>query len=233
MLPQLTRFKGLALDLLFPQQCLGCGREGPLLCDSCSRLLPRIEFLVCPGCGRASPGGALCAACKNGRTRIDGIRAPYRFEGVVRRAVHELKYHNLRALAAPLAGLMRDYLDDNPLPADILVPVPLHKKRLRDRGYNQAGLLARELGKLTGTPVSLDGLVRTRTAVPQARAATVAERRSNVAGVFACQDTGLRNKRVLLIDDVATTGATLDACAGALKAAGAVSVRALVLAREV
>jgi ComF family protein len=127
---------------------------------------------------------------------------------------------------------MRDYLDISPLPVDVLVPVPLHRRRLRERGYNQSALLARELGKLTALPVVSDCLVRIRSAAPQARAATAAERRSNVAGAFTCCDARLEGRRVLLIDDVATTGATLNACAGALKAAGTVSVWALVLARE-
>ncbi len=160
------------------------------------------------------------------------MRAPFRFEGVIREAVHQLKYRNLRSVAAPLAALLRDFLEASPLPADVLVPVPLHRRRLRERGYNQSGLLARELGKLTSTPVIENCLVRIRPAAPQARAATVAERQSNVADAFACRDARLKGRQVLLIDDVATTGATVEACAGALKAAGAESVWALVLARE-
>jgi ComF family protein len=112
------------------------------------------------------------------------------------------------------------------------VPVPLHQKRLRERGYNQSRLLAQELGKLTKLPLVADCLIRERHAPPQARTANVAERRSNVANAFSCRDDRLRNKRILLIDDVATSGATLDACARALKEAGAISVWGLVLARE-
>jgi len=113
------------------------------------------------------------------------------------------------------------------------VPVPLHGKRLRERGYNQSSLLVRELGKVTNLPVEKDCLVRLRQAPPQARTQTVEERQSNVADAFACRDQRLRDKQVLLIDDVATSGATLDACATVLKAAGATSVWGLVLAREI
>jgi len=113
------------------------------------------------------------------------------------------------------------------------VPVPLHQKRLRERGYNQSSLLAKELGKLTNLPVVDDCLIRQRHAPPQARSATVEERRSNVAGAFVCRDHRLQDKQVLLIDDVSTSGATLDAGAAALKATGATSVWGLVLAREI
>lgn len=151
----------------------------------------------------------------------------------MRQAIHELKYRNLRALAEPLAGLLADYLTALPVPGDALVPVPLHRKRWRERGYNQSGLLARGLSQRIGLPVVDDCLVRRQYAPPQARAAGVGERRGNVAGAFACLDGRLRGKRVLLIDDVATSGATLNACAGALKSAGAVSVWGLVLAAEI
>lgn len=151
----------------------------------------------------------------------------------MRQAIHQLKYNNLRAIVTLLAQLLQDYLATIPLPGDVLVPVPLHPKRLRERGYNQSYLLARELGKLLGLPVVPDCLVRERHVLPQARTANVQERRRNVAGAFRCHDERLRGKQVLLIDDVATSGATLDACASALKGAGAISVWALVMAREI
>jgi ComF family protein len=175
----------------------------------------------------------LCGDCIGWQAQIDGIRSPFRFEGVMRQAILQLKYRNLRALAAPLAELLRDYLTLNPLPVDVLVPVPLHQKRLRERGYNQSRLLARELGRLINLPVVDDCLTRQRHTPPQARTATVAERKSNIAGAFVCQNGRLRNKQVLLIDDVATSGATLDAGAAALKASGAASVWGLAMAREI
>lgn len=151
----------------------------------------------------------------------------------MREAIHQLKYRNLRALAVPLAKLLQDYLITDPVPAEVLVPVPLHRKRLRERGYNQSSLLARQLGKLANLPVADDCLIRQRHALPQARTATVEERQSNVTDAFACRDHRLRDKQVLLIDDVSTSGATLDACAAALKASGATSVWGLVMAREI
>ncbi len=151
----------------------------------------------------------------------------------MRQAIHQLKYHNLRAIAATLGEMLHEYLIAEPVPADVLVPVPLHPKRWRERGYNQSGLLALEMGRLAGLPVVDGCLTRQRHTLPQARTSNVQERQSNMAGAFTCRDDRLRDRRVLLIDDVSTSGATLDACAGAAKAAGAVSVWGLVMAREI
>ncbi|MBL7062257.1 MAG: ComF family protein [Dehalococcoidia bacterium] len=223
----------MALDLLFPRWCVGCGREGDFICQSCRQSLPRIMPPLCPKCGRPQASAILCPSCVSWRAEIDGIRSPFRFDGVMRQAIHQLKYRNLRALAVPLAQLLNDYLTSNPVAGEVLVPVPLHQKRLMERGYNQSSLPAQELGKLTNLPVVDDCLARRRHAPPQARTSTVDERRSNVANAFFCRDGRLQDKQVLLIDDVCTSGATLDACARALKEAGAISVWGLVLAREI
>ena len=233
VLPQLAKLKGMVVGFLFPKWCVGCGKEGELICYSCRYLLPRIMPPLCPRCGKPQPSGILCPSCVGWQAKIEGIRSPFRFDGVMRQAIHQLKYRNLRALAAPLAKLLNDYLNTNPVPREVLVPVPLHQKRLRERGYNQSNLLAQELGKLINLPVVDDCLMRQRHAPPQARTLTLDERRSNVADAFTCRDHRLRHKQVLLIDDVSTSGATLDACAMALKAAGATSVWGLVLAREI
>ena len=233
MLPQLTKFKRVALDLLFPQYCIGCGREGSLICAACYQSLPRITPPLCPGCGRPQNSEILCPGCTSRPAAIDGIRSPFRFEGAVRQAIHKLKYQNLRALAVPLAKLLQEYLASTSMPVDVLVPVPLHKKRLRERGYNQSGLLAQELGKFSNLPVVDDCLIRQRHTPPQVRTSTAEERWHNIATAFVCRDSRLRSKQVLLIDDVSTSGATLDACAAALKASGAISVWGLVIAREI
>jgi len=233
VLPKVAKLKGRIVDFLFPQWCVGCGKEGEFICPSCRRSLPRVMPPLCPRCGKPRPSGTLCPTCVSWQAEIDGIRSPFRFDGVMRQAIHQLKYRNLRALAEPLAKLLNDYLATNPIPGEVLVPVPLHQKRLRERGYNQSSLLAKELGKLTNLPVVDDCLIRQRHAPPQARSSTVEERRRNVAEAFVCRDHRLQDKQVLLIDDVATSGATLDAGAAALKATGATSVWGLVLAREI
>lgn len=152
----------------------------------------------------------------------------------MRDAVHALKYRNFRALSQPMGELMADYLRRSHIPGDVLVPIPLHHRRLRERGYNQSELLARELSKTVSLPVLDNVLRRVKNSSPQARATSVAERYQNVKGAFVCENNGrIAGKAVIVIDDVCTSGATLEACAEVLKIAGAVSVWGLTFAREV
>jgi len=132
-----------------------------------------------------------------------------------------------------LAGFLHEYVGRNPIQGEVLVPVPLHKSRIRERGYNQSTLLAKELAKLSGLPLIRNSLIKHEKSMPQARSANVEERKKNVSGVFSVCDGRLTGKSVILIDDVSTSGATLDACAGVLKQAGAISVWGLTLAREI
>lgn len=132
-----------------------------------------------------------------------------------------------------MAELLGNYLTAHPIPGEVLVPVPLHRKRLRERGYNQSELLARELGNLIRLPVMADCIFRNRHTPTQTIASSIIERRSNVASAFTCRKYNLQNKEIVLIDDVATSGATLNACAATLKSAGAASVWGLTIAREV
>jgi ComF family protein len=232
VLPQLVHFQRVALDLLFPPYCIGCGKEGDYFCGLCARDLPYIYPPFCSVCGRPLNADSACPGCISKDHAVDSIRAPFLFNGLIRRAIHNVKYHNLRALAPRLALYLHEYLTQNPLPGDVLVPVPIHTKRRRERGYNQAALITRELGHLNGMPAVDDCLVRLTYLTPQARLSNAVERLQNTAGAFACRDTRLQSKRVILIDDVSTTGATMNACAAALKAAGAAEVRGLVLALE-
>lgn len=221
------------IDLLFPPTCVGCGREGAFLCPACVAGVHRLPPPLCPACGRPLIREEWCPSCRRWKLDIDGIRSPFALQGVLRQAIHRFKYGGFKALSAPLAELLAQSLDSRPLPAEVLSPVPLHPRRLRDRGYNQSGLLARELGRLTGLPVEEQTLFRHRNSPAQARTPDAEERRRNVSDAFGCRGHALRGKRVLLIDDVCTTGATLNACSSALKTAGAASVWGLALAREI
>ena len=188
---------------------------------------------LCPCCGRPQASGIICPSCRQRKTEIDGICSPFRFDEVIRKAIHELKYRNLKAISPCLAELLADYLRSNPLPGEALVCVPLHPRRLRERGYNQSSLLARELGGRIDLPVVENCLIRVKQAQPQVRAVDVEERRRNVADAFACRDEKVSGKQIILIDDVCTSGATLESCAAALKNKGATSVWGLTLAREI
>lgn len=131
-----------------------------------------------------------------------------------------------------MAELMAAYLKANPLPGEVLVAVPLHTQRVRERGYNQSYLLARELSSRTGLDLC-DPLIRSRYTISQTKTANVTERRKNVSAAFLCNDPVVKGRRVILIDDVVTSGATLDECARMLKGAGALSVWGFTFAREI
>ena len=223
----------LAVDSFFPRRCVGCEKVGGFLCPECLGKLPRLLSPLCPNCGRPQASGIICPSCWQRQTEIDGTRSLFRFDEVIRKAIHQLKYRNLKAISPCLAELLADYLRSNPLPGEALVCVPLHPRRLRERGYNQSSLLARELGRRIALPVIEDCLVRVKQAQPQVRAVDVEERRRNVADAFVCRDEKVGGKQIILIDDVCTSGATLESCAAALKSKGATSVWGLTLAREI
>ena len=227
----LSRVKEETLDLLLPPACVGCRKEGAFLCQACEDALPRLQQPYCQRCAQPLGSGDLCQRCQDTPLAIDGIRSPFLMEGAAREMVHRLKYNDLRALAPVMARLLSDYATANPVEADYLASVPLHSKRERQRGYNQSRLLAAELGKRLGLPV-LEGLARQKDSPPQARSSDAQQRRANVEGAFVYRGPSLQGRRVLLVDDVTTTGATLEACAVVLREAGASSTWGLTVARE-
>ena len=228
-----ARALSATLDLLFPRRCVGCEEEGSFLCTRCEAGLPRLLPPFCRQCAQPLSSRDLCSRCRETPLAgLEGIRAPYLMEGAVRDCVHRLKYQDFRALGRVLGELLSAYVTDLSLPARVLVPVPLHPRRRRARGYNQSALLARAMGRQLGLLVAEGVLRRSRAAPPQATSSDMEERRRNVEGSFTVQDDSLAGSAVLLVDDVCTTGSTLSACAAALKAAGVPSVWAVTVARE-
>ncbi len=226
----LERAGNAALDFLLPLYCVECRREGSGICPECLAAMPPLQA-SCQVC--AQPGEArLCRQCEQSPLSIDGIRAVYPLQGAIRSAVHSFKYRNYRALAQQLALILASHLRDDPIPATLLVPVPMHPRRERSRGYNQAALLTRELGKLTGIPVREDVLERVEDSPPQVERSTRADRLRIAEGTFSAT-ASMADESVLVIDDVVTTGSTMAACAGGLRHASATSVWGLALAREV
>ena len=223
----------LVLDSFFPRRCVGCGKLGAFICPECLKNLPRLLPPLCPHCGKPQASGIVCPDCRRRQTEIDGISSPFRFDEVIRKAIYELKYRNLKAISPCLAQLLADYLRSNPLDGEALTYVPLHPRRLRERGYNQSRLLAGELSKRIDLPVIEDCLVRVKQAQPQVRAHDVQERQRNAADAFVSRDEKVNGKQLILIDDVCTSGATLESCATALKSNGAAFVWGLTLAREI
>jgi len=163
---------------------------------------------------------------------LEGIRAAARYGGPLRAAILRLKFSGWQAVAEPLSDYLWQAWRQEPLSVDVLVPVPSDKSRLRARGYNQSALLARGLARRIGKPVWEDALERTRQTARQVELPS-AQRWQNVAGAFRCQDGAVRGRAILLVDDICTTGATLEACAAILRAAGARAVWGITLARTV
>lgn len=210
----------LVADLLIPRRCGVCGAFGSFLCGPCVDALPRIEGSL-PVPARGAAGGDV----------LTSLGAACRFEGGARRLVHRLKYERLSALAGPMGQVMAPGLDGLIPPPDRIVPVPLHVRRRRDRGFNQAALLARSLAAGRGIPVDEQILARVRATPPQVRTRGAEERVTNISGAFAARGR-VDGMVLLLVDDVATTGATLRECALTLRRAGAAEVHALVFARD-
>ena len=188
---------------------------------------------MCQRCGRPESSGALCAGCWGQKSSLDAVRSVFIFEGIVRQAVHEFKYRNVQAASGCLAGYMSRYFLDNGLGGDMLVPVPLHERRLRERGYNQSQLLAADLSQQVSVEVNAALVKRVRNTGPQARSAGVDQRRVNMENAFVCTSEEAAGRDIVVIDDVCTSGATLESCASALKSAGANRVLGFTLAREI
>ncbi len=230
--PLLSQAWRRGLDLLFPPRCAGCGAFGAFLCPDCLAATPRAQPPRCPVCWM--PGSDdTCGRCRLHQPAFEAARCPFVYAGAVREAVLALKYRGVSAIAEVMAQAMAECLTEWP-PREVmaLVPVPLVGARRRSRGYNQSQVLARELSRLSGLPVLGGLLVRRRAAPPQAGAADEAARRANVADAFAVRRKRTVAGAILLVDDVMTSGATLDACARALRAAGHEPVYALTFARE-
>jgi ComF family protein len=212
-----------ALDLLYPPACGVCGAGGGFLCPPCRRALPVAAPPRCRRCWALTARG-VCADCAH--SPLDGVRTPYVLDAGARTLVHALKYRSLHALAQPMGELLADSFELEPLPADVVMPVPLHGRRRRSRGFNQSELLARVLARRAGLELDDHTLMRTRNTPQQTRTDDRARREENVRGAFHCRNE-VPGRRVLLVDDVLTTGATLRECARTLRQAGARSVWAL------
>ena len=219
-------------ETIFPARCLGCGRRGEVLCLSCQPLVPRLPPGSCPRCALPGRRGAgSCPTCRYLPASLAAVRAACVYEGIARSAVQTLKFRSGRYLVPFMGGLLREAATRRPLAADLVVPVPLSRRRWRERGYNQAELLAGEVVSTVGGPLATDLLEREDR--PAQRTLPASERRRNVVGAFRCVDpAAAAGRRILLVDDVATTCSTLAACADALATAGAVRIAALVFARD-
>ncbi len=230
--------KKAILDLIFPIRCLGCGNEGDFCCFSCRSKLYSIPP-TCFACKKMVPGGVrippgrTCKACHK-KSCIYAFLSPFPYDDkIIRELVHSLKYHRVRALGPILGDLLSGYVHKfniAPPKRVLLMPVPLHSGRQRTRGFNQAELIARRLGDNLGMAVETGALRKVKKTTPQVEL-SAEERRKNMINTFAVSNPSLvLGKTIFLLDDVKTTGATLEEAAKVLKAAGAKRVWAVTVA---
>ncbi len=235
---RIARAKRFFLDLLFPLHCAGCGKEGMGFCDTCQALLTLIppSCFVCkklvPGI-HGVPAGRTCMSCRK-KSNIYSFFSPFFYDSAaVRTLIHDLKYRHIGDNAAILGAMLYRAIAYHGVVLSqhaLLVPIPLHKARERVRGFNQAHLIAQTLGAKIGIPIASDILLKTKK-TPAQMALRREVRLTNVAGAFAVSDTAeVRNRTIILLDDVKTTGATLEEAAKTLKSAGAKRVWAITVA---
>jgi len=216
------------IETVYPRRCAGCARRGSWLCDECDAMLPRWTPPWCDRCGVPSALGT--CQCDQLPPELDRVRSIAAFDGWLQEAIVAFKYSGEWARCDHLAARLHDAAADIwSVDVDGIVPVPLHPRRERARGFNQAEMLATRIGPSLGTPV-FSILRRTRN-TPQQVGLDADTRKINVEGAFV-SIRDVNGLRLVLVDDVLTTGSTLGACANELRARGAASVSAVTLARQ-
>lgn len=229
-------FKDFCLELFYPKFCVGCKEYGDYVCYDCAKHIEYLRTSVCQGCGRITNNFQYCPNCKTNKSiSIYGIIIASNYDvGPVREIIHHLKYSGLVDLSAIAGEMICESLAISKLSLDeyVVVPVPMHQRKQSIRGYNQAELLARYVSKSMNLKggLALKRIIATRTQVNL----TKKERLENLSGAFSCVDQELiKGRNVLLIDDVTTTGSTLNECANTLKASGAKKIYGVVVAKRI
>ncbi len=228
----LYQWSRTALDWLFPPTCAGCGAPRVRWCSDCHQKVRRVEPPYCQCCGQELQAGedSVCDRCQKNPPGMTAIRSWAIFGGPLRQALHRIKYKRDIALAVVFANSMMNCLERQGWAIDLVTPVPIGKKRKKQRGYNQAGLLAKPLALGLGLSYKPRALRKVRDTVSQV-GLTLQKRRQNVDGAFRSSSSLVESKTVLVVDDVVTSGSTLEACASALWQVGADNVYGLTLAR--
>jgi len=234
----LKKTQEFLLDLILPINCLGCGREKTWLCQNCLDSIPLIDKFTCPNCQNISLFGQTCAECRF-KIPLTGLIAAVSYnQPLVKKAVHALKYNSIFALAKPLSQLLIKILANSPFHLALfkqenflIIPIPLHRKKMAERGFNQAELLAREISLRFGWPMETKILKRIRYTKSQTELKEK-DRLANVKDVFVVSNPSMvKDRNIILVDDLFTTGATMNEAARALKRAEVKKIWGLVLAR--
>ena len=218
------------VDLLFPPACGGCKQPGVRWCETCQKQTKEIKPPICDICGQSITAGNLCQRCQKLTPNFTAIRSWAEFNGPIRNALHDLKYRRNIGLGISLAQHLVGLLQTCGWDINLVVPVPLGQARKQQRGYNQAALLAQPLAHALQLPYNPRILTRVRETQSQVELSLI-ERQKNMQGAFQAHSQKVQRQIILVIDDVTTTGSTLNACAGALLEAGAQSVYGMTVAR--
>lgn len=226
---QVYRMFWKTLDWVFPPACAGCERSGERWCESCRAAVQRLGVQICPTCGHLQSRGQLCERCLADPPAYRHARGWGRYEGALKKAIHRLKYRRDVGLGDVLSQHLISLLAELNWPVELVMPVPLSRNRLRERGYNQAALLAYPIALHLGLEYNSATLTRLRDTRSQVNLTEV-ERKQNVAGAFQVNGLKTHDRVVLLVDDVSTTGSTLQSCTEALVQSGAGAVYCLTLA---
>lgn len=232
MQPRLYQVGWKILDVLFPPICAGCGSGGERFCPSCCRRIQLITDPVCQLCGHPlnDPGLLSCERCRNQHVAFSAIRSWAVFADPLQSAIHRLKYHQDRGLGEILAEPLSTLLLNYNWKIDLIIPVPIDDIRRKARGYNQAALLAKPISWKTGIPYTDQALLKKKVTRQQA-GLSLLEREENMADAFEGDKNKVFGRNILVVDDVITTGSTVNSCAQALITAGAVCVFGITLAR--
>lgn len=227
-------FFGFIEDTLFPKRCVSCGRLGSYVCAVCRKAVQLLDIQRCPMCDRPAMDGITHPKCVT-TYGMDGLVGVFRYQGTMKKAIKAVKYRFASDMVAELTSLIPHEIFSRTIfeRAEGLVPVPLHASRLKQRGFNQAEYIAWALSGRTGIPMRKDFLIRSVATRPQAELRDRASRLANMRSAFHLGLTphNIKGKRLVLVDDVATTGATMRAAAATLKHAGVASVCGIALAR--
>jgi competence protein ComFC len=218
-----------ALDLLFPPVCGGCGKVGSRWCDECQKHVQILSGPVCEVCGLPQDKDGICNTCNADRPHFRALRGWAVFEDPVRKALHSLKYRRDVALGDALNAHMLCYVKELNWPVDMVVPIPLGRRRYKERGYNQVGMIAKPMALALGIEFAPKALMRRKETRSQV-GLSKQERQKNVLGAFQAA-ASVNGKNILVLDDVSTTGSTLSSSAEALLLSGAKDVYALTVAR--
>lgn len=226
----LYRLAWSGLDWLFPPRCGGCGKAGSRWCDECQGKVPVLTGRLCEKCGLPVSRDGLCERCRTDPPPFRALRAWAAFDFPVRQALHKLKYRRDMGLGDALAVPLARFTASLSWPLEVVLPVPLGRKRMQERGYNQVDLIARPLSLALDLDYQPAALKRKRETASQV-GLSAAERRENMQNAFLADAAIVRGKTVLVMDDVSTTGSTLTSCSEALLQSGAKDVFALTVAR--